>query len=72
MNREEEIVAFLKKNRAHDYCDKCLSEQLLSRRVSRSHVRTVTATLALMREFNRGKRRCKVCGRTDVLVVRFL
>jgi hypothetical protein len=72
MTREEEIVHFLKTNRAHDYCMVCLSEKLLSRRLNYAHVRIVSATLGLTSQFNRGRRKCFHCQRLDISVVRFL
>jgi hypothetical protein len=72
MTREEEVVQFLRKNRARDYCVICLSETLLSRRLNYAHTRIVIATLGLTSQYNRGRRKCFHCQRLDVSVVRFL
>jgi hypothetical protein len=65
----ERIAELLKANRPNAYCDDCIASALNMRR---EQVNTVTCTLGLCREYQRGSETCSDCHRSGKFAINYL
>lgn len=65
----ERITHLLKLNRPNAYCDDCIASALSMRR---EQVNTVTCTLGLCREYQRGSETCCDCRRPGKFAINYL